>query len=247
MAARKKFFQKKLIVFGLIAVGVVTAAVGAKLFSKSSKFVSLDEEWNKYTNHKLGFSIWIPKASMNGYGDCEWKGDEGDPSYRPVGKMTKLKVFEHKGGAYIAHEYVYELSGKTEKPDGRTWFSDCNKEMNSVERLKEDKTNIWHIEVEKITSEEELENFMKRRWGSGCSVGEKTPAEQEGVFNVEIEGDGKSPNESECHNFFVSFEIRHYPEKQKVVTWCRGQDVSFWNEGYKEFYDGEMYKSFKFE
>ena len=229
---------------------------------KESELTSLDETWNQYTYYQLGFSIKVPREMMLSYGSCKWNEKGGDHSYRPDRALVPVKIYEDKENntVYIASEYYYELAGETTE-NYVTYFSECNKVLNSLERVRKELRaerghyqQAWDIVVRDVANDNQLESFIKERYGSGCGLGEKTPSEQEGVFNVGIDtGGAKSFDEATGKDCVVNYMtvLRYYPAKNKVVSWHLGQDATFYKflgaAGQKDIiYDSEMAESFRF-
>ncbi len=211
----------------------------------ASTINSVDQTWNKYTNHKYGFSIKVPKKMYHGYGSaCEWKTD----SYRPKNGIVPVKIFEDEN-IYISSEYFYELTGETIR-DNIHYYSGCEKVANSLARLKDDKyfqQQSWKFVIRDIDNDTQLENFIKERYGSGCKLGEKNSSDQSGVFDVSILGDGKDLEDTECPLNYMTV-LKYYPAKNKAISWDLGQASTFVaDENYQNIYDQEMVNSFKFE
>jgi len=67
-----------------------------------------------------------------------------------------------------------------------------------------------------------LEQFIKSKYGSGCSLGDKTQSPTADIYNVKILGDGKDLEESQCPiNFMV--DTKYNPTKGVVVIFELGQ------------------------
>ena len=101
----------------------------------------------------------------------------------------------------------------------------------------------WAILVKEVSNDSELDNFLKQKYGSGCSLGEKTVSGQTGVFDIQIQGDGKNLGETECPLNFATI-VKYTPSKGLVASWDIGQDVNFFVDG--EGVDNEMIESFQF-
>jgi len=212
---------------------------------EGSEVESLDGTWNLYTNHDLGFSMRIPKKIWHWHGSmCTWDGD----SYRPKGGIVPTKVFEGDN-VYISTEYFYKMGG--EEADGfNTNFKTCEKTINSVAQIKNDddyQQTKWTIYIRDIENDAELTEFIKERYGMGCQIGDRTLSDQEGVYDVTIEGDGKPMEETECFLNYAT-RLKTYPEKKKAASWDLGQSVTFVaDEMMSVGYDQEMSDSFRFE
>lgn len=221
---------------------------------KESELTSIDATWNKYTNYQLGFSIKAPKEMLQNHGSCKWNEEDGDHSYRPDPALVPVKIYEdtQNSTVYIASEYYYELAGETIE-NYVSYYSECNKVPNSLERVRTELRaerghyqQAWDIIVKEVTNDSQLESFIKERYDSGCGLGEKTPGDQEGVFNVGIEG----TIETGCIVNYMTV-LRYYPPKNKVVSWHLGQAPTFYKTlggaGQEDIiYDQEMAESFRF-
>ncbi len=211
--------------------------------------VSLDANFNKYTNPFVGFSIKVPKQKAEFYGQCEYVNTNGDHSYRPKTALVPVKVFEDNNLFFIAGEYSYKLTGET-KVSGTSYFSGCDKTVNTISILKSNMTEgnhaPWAIEVKNVADDKALDSFLKERYGSGCSVGEKKTTGQSGVFDVLIKGDGKEMPDSKCFVNYIT-EVRYYPAKKIVAAWDIGQACAMANDLKNTCVDQEMTDSFLFE
>jgi len=210
-----------------------------------SDLTSLDQTWDLYTNNKYGFSIKVPKKMFHSYGSiCEWKTD----SYRPKRGIVPVKIFEDEN-IYISSEYFYELTGETVK-NSIHYYSGCDKIINSLSHLKNEKyfqQQSWEFVIKNVSSDIELENFIKERYGSGCKLGSKNASNQAGVFNVSIQGDGKDLEETKCPLNYATV-LKFYPAKNRVISWHLGQESIFVvDESYQNVYDQEMVDSFRFK
>lgn len=216
---------------------------------QKSELVSLGANWNKFTNHVLGFSLKVPKLMTEPYGQCVFSTANGDNSYRPKEAAVPVKIFEDKDTTYIAAEYVYVLGGETKNANNQSLFSKCDKTVNTVANLADTKnyhSPQWQIIVKTINNEAELNQFIKTRYGEGCSIMSQDPAAQSGVFKITVQGDGLDWSVSKCIINYMS-EIRYYPAKNKVASWHIGQACNFAYPTFETCLDQEMTDSFKFE
>lgn len=224
-----------------------------------SKLDPLDETWDVYYNCALGFSIGVPKEVSSFYGACEWKTD----SYRPKEVPVSVEVYEDNDNdvVYIATAHYYELEGETVSEEGIAYFSECNKVTNSLSRLDlEYNTSdrgyyqqAWKIYVKSINDDAGLDEFIKDRYGWGCSLGEKTlSGDQEGVYDVGIAvPPAETMEEAAEKGCLINYGtiLKYYPAKNLVVSWNTGQASSFYKPdpvGYDNAYDNQMVDSFKF-
>ena len=179
-------------------------------------------------------------------GSCTWNEEEG--SFRPVGALVPVTVFEDENSVFIAAEHNFELAGERQD-GGATYYDECNLVNNSLELLRDlqgFEEPYWEITVEEVLDEVELESFIKERYGSGCSLGEQMPSLQDGVYDVKIDGDGKGLEVTQCDKKIATV-IKYYPAGNKVAVWDRGQYYQFPADGnYSVTYDQDMEDSFRF-
>jgi len=216
--------------------------------TQESELVSLNNIWNLYTNHKLGFSIKVPKISDGG-APCVWKGeDEGDHSYRPALGSVPVKIFEDENEIYISREYRYNLTGETKEESGlgfRSFFSGCEKEMIALDMLRSEKPQAWNIISGKVANDQELETFIDKHFHPSCRLGEKKPSSQTGVFDVIIQGTNPEMGvENNTCWLNYAYVLKYSPEKQRAYTWDLGQALNFCIDNWKTCYDSEMKDSF---
>lgn len=211
-----------------------------------SEIISLDETWSKYTNYKLGFLIKIPKKiwTISTFNLC--KEDDEGRFKKPAARLeVPAKAFEDEDTVYIREEYYYEKSDSNDE---------CKKITNTLSLIK-DKDNpsrySWNIIVRDIKNENELENFIKERFGKGCSINERKTTNQSGVYDITVTSITGETITKDCVFNFI-YVIKYYPEKQKAVQWDLGQDCSFSNNSrfssniIPTCFDWDMKDSFKF-
>lgn len=181
------------------------------------------------------------------YGQCLYSTSNGDHSYRPKEAAVPVKIFETTDNVYLAAEFTYKLTGET-KEGGKSYFAGCDKVENTA-LLVANRQNYfspaWRIIIKKITSDAELTQFLKDRYGTGCSLGEKKASSQSGVFNIAIKGDGLDLSETKCPINYMTV-VKYYPAKQKVAAWDIGQACSFYYPTVSTCLDTEMTDSFTF-
>jgi hypothetical protein len=213
-----------------------------------SEITSLDETWNLYTSNGQGFSIKFPKTMASYGGSCTWNEEQG--SYRPQNAIVPVKIFEDSDAVYIAPEYYYELAGERIE-DHKSYYDECNQVANSLELLRDPENlyasiQMWKLVAKEIHDDAELEGFLKDRYGSGCSLGEKEPTGQDGVYRVRILGDGKDLGKTQCPLNYGTV-VKYYPAGNKVVVWDTGQAATFLADvNHGGSHDGEMVDSFSF-
>lgn len=223
-----------------------------------------DQLWSDYVNKKLGFSIKFPKHYAHSFGGCELK-EEKERSYRPKSALVPTEIFEDIGNkiVYIASQYYYQLVGERKHDDafGGEYFTftDCtkvNQTLSGVSKV-DDKSSLytqgWKIEVKDVKDDAGLDAYIKQRYGVGCSVGERRSTTQDGVFDIEIEGDGKDLGETLCPINYVTI-LKYFPQKQRAVSFDLGQACTFYtsldfedsNPSGESCVDSAMADSFRF-
>lgn len=223
----------------------------SKTTPKASELVAVDATWNRYINYKFGFSMDIPKESVFFYGACTKEPD----SYRPKEAAVPVKVFDGENNFYIEPEYYYQL-GLTASQDYKNTYAECNKVVNSAEKiaanLKDtDKSHYrqgWRITAQTVNSDQELEQFIKDIYGTGCKLGEKKMSQLAGIYDVSIDaGEFDDMDEALANGCLINYmyTIKYSPAKKTAVTWQQGQAVSFSDADYTAF-DSTMTSSFKF-
>jgi len=202
-----------------------------------------NDPFTTYTNNKLGFSIKVPKAAANLYGNCTWVDDGSKSSFRPKAELTPVKVFENGDSTYIAFDYAYQLTDKT-NIDGQSYFKDCKKVDTTIAQLDQER-RTWNIISKQVNNDTELDAFIKQRFGSGCSLGEKVASNQPNVFTIKVLDDGKDMEFSQCVLNFM-FVVKYAPTLNRVFTYDRGQSFTFAKTlDYGVVYDDDMDKSFR--
>jgi hypothetical protein len=179
-------------------------------------------------------------------GSCYW--NEEQESYRPEMAFLPVGIFEDADAVYIAPQHYFELAG--ERHEGaKTYYDECNQITNSLEQLREERemfmVPFWKLVVEEIHDEDELDSFIKARYFSGCSLGEQSASNQDGVYDVQIQGDGLGLDGTCPMNY--GYKIKYFPSGGRVIAWNTGQAPTFlsavdWSAGY----DFEMIESFQF-
>ena len=245
-------FQAAIVLLVLLVAGLLVSGCRGVAEGLDSEVISLDDAWSQYTNSRLNISFRFPKMMMATYGSCRWVEEGGDHSYRPEAALVPVKVFEDANTIYIAAEYYYELAGETCQ-DGRCTYAECSKVMNT-RALLQDPGNMyqqmWKLVVEKVEDGEELDVFIKSRYGVGCKLGEKESVGQEGVYAIGIEEE--SAGEKECPHLFWTYASGYelwYCENanQAIAMYLNGYSTFLGDERGDVTYDEEMRDSIRCE
>lgn len=223
----------------------------AEQVEQNSALAPVDETWNLYTNYKLGFAIILPRDITLFFGGCTFNEEQN--SYRPAYASVPTTIFEHGDTAYLTFSHYAELQGLslTELPNGGTRhdFSACATVTNTLDLVLDPDSHykqMWAIQVVSIEDEAELTQFIQNRYGAGCAVGEMKATEQEGVYDVTIQGDGRHFTESTCPINYATV-VKYDAIRQKVAAWDLGQAVTFAEDpGNLVTYDQQMVQSFRF-
>ncbi len=233
--------------------GVADWADFVKVEEFHSQLLPSEENWNEFLNYDDQYTIKVPQKAASSL--CRHAGNhsDGSPYFKLENAEQTLTVFtnEESNKAYISTENDLVVEQSTDD-QGYSEYTDCTTYTNSFERMEKDiegsYTPGWAIISEPVANDQELDKFLKKHYGSGCSLGEKTPAEtkQDGVFEVAIEGDGKDLGETACPINFA-LKVFYSPNLERAVTWGIGQDVNFVStDTTVEPYDFAMIDSFRF-
>jgi len=181
-----------------------------------SSTTSLDQLWNEYKNPALSFSIKIPKKVITSQDETQ-----------------SVEILESGNAVFITYKGNYYYT-------------------NALKRISESTTDLqkvtggmpWAILIKEVANDNELDSFIKERYGSGCSLDKKKESAMAGTFDVTVKGDGKDLGETKCPlNYIV--KIKYSPTLKKAATWDLGQSYNFEVKGAPEA-DMIMSDSFKF-
>lgn len=207
----------------------------------ASELVSLDDTWNLYTNHRLGFSLKVPKYSIGHKAGCAWDNN----SYHRKYAIVPITVIDDANGAYIVPAFEFQLLGENVDSSGRSSYSDCRRVDTTLSSLQlESSRRNWHFIADTVANDEELTRFIQSRFGSACSIGSTQPdPHNPGTYRINVKGDDKDPGESECFINYV-YDIRYTPGRHQIIAWNYGQNISFFDDQ-GNFFDGIMQDSFR--
>ncbi len=200
-----------------------TVPVVTSTESRESTLTEIDDEWNLYTNYKYRFTLKTPKRALF-TNTCS----TADMIEEPV------NFFENQDTIYFANQYFNEKIGDS-----------CIKQETKITNMNSWQISNLPIYVTKVSNDEEIEQFIKLKFGSGCSLGEKTQSGKNNIFNISILGDGKDLDETECPINYV-IEPKYNYSKQELLIFIEGQACAFYkNTGY-ECYIEEIVNSLEF-
>ncbi|USN53593.1 MAG: hypothetical protein H6760_00250 [Candidatus Nomurabacteria bacterium] len=203
-----------------------------------SSLKTIDADFWRYTDERLGFAMDIPK-SMWYYGATCSKEQDGT-RYLDWAKAP-VRIFQHENTIRIAPEYTYLLQDEhiQENHDNTFgyYFNDCIKVSLTSPQLEFHFIG-WNIISRTVANEDELNAFLRQYYGDTCQVDELTPASQEGVYRVSIAGDGLSLDETKCQNYQALYTL-YSPEYGRVISWSLGQEATYWSKNPDE-QDGEI-------
>lgn len=216
-------------------------SAGTPLPSPSTSAQAIPNTMQLYVNQKDGYRLTIPKTAYNAT-SCAQVIDNGSPKYTYTYGQVAVNTFEDSDFTAIDYEYTFPLG------------SPCQKVTTSLATIKNEIQaggKTWVITVASVANDAALDQFIKKQYGNGCSVGDKYASNQAGVFDVAIKGDGKNLGESECPVNYVTV-IKYYPAKKKVAQWDLGQGITFAAEDLTSkrdaiAYDSDMADSFLFD
>ncbi|MFC1662839.1 hypothetical protein ACFL04_01570 [Patescibacteria group bacterium] len=206
-----------------------------------------------YADESNGFSIRLPQYFYVYAGSC---GDDGHGNFSLSEGMVSSLYLDDANTFYITRDHYFELTEGTELPDGSMTFAGCQRiNVDLADVTKESYFwDGWKLDFADVSNDEELDSFIKSKWGEGCSLGSQTAWDhQAGVFDVTIEGDELDLDETKCPVNYV-YQLLYHPGLGKAVGWNLGQEPYFWAVDPADFaseagfysYDESMVNSFRF-
>jgi len=214
----------------------------------ASELIPVDDTWNRYVNHALGFEMLVPTTMVLGHAGCYWNEADGDHSYRPQAGLVPVAIFEAGDRVYITHERYSVLTEETEE-GGRHYYGGCEEREMSLELVQAGEFPItsWEITSRHVESEEDLVAIVHDVYGEACGLGEIVPVEGTDYSRVGVASDGLPMEETECFMNYMYYFYYH-AGFERAVTWPFGQAYSFYSDvNYmEEPYDMQMLESFDF-
>jgi len=189
----------------------------------SGALIDIDSTWNKYSHPFLGFSIKVPKEVSTT--KCKDNLEEIN---------IPMIVLEDDDAAYITKAYSYN------------WM-DCSESKHTLSDLQDSKRHAWKISPQTVNNDTEIDAYIKKHYGSGCSIKEKVASSQAGVFDIKLQNTGPGfPLEESC---FINYRtvIKYSPDLNLIAHWSMGQDANWYKDNFTIIFDQEMADSFRFE
>ena len=192
------------------------------------ELVSIDDDWNLYTNRRLGFSMHVPKLAES----YRCGHEIGDRHVDP------MLVVEGEDMVYVTPPLAAQWE------NGR-----CVEEQATVPNLgKRDPGGHWKITVTPVSGIGGIDDYVRETFAPGCWVeGYKPSTTQDGVLDVSLfftSPDDPNP----CFVNWI-YVLKYSPARKLLVHWDIGQDVNFGlSRGEEvEHFDWRMTESFRFE
>ena len=208
-----------------------SASVDKPVANLHDGITAFDDDWNMYRSQTKEYSLKVPKmtriwscASKDGY------------------EMVTVGVFGSQQYDYVAPKEFYVSPEKDHCEKVETTF-DSLEGKNAVIQ-----TNIpnWKVIVEDAKDDQAIDAFIKKVYGKGCSMADKTVNGKGSIADVGIKTTG--PDEPENKLCFINWitELKYDATFGKIAKWDIGQDSNFYDEKGNEL-DTKMAGSFLFD
>ncbi len=168
--------------------------------------------WQIYRNEELGIEINYPK-----YVDANYSANRCHTS--EINDVIPLKVFADDNFLYIGASSYY-----VKDPD-----KSCRKVKETLAGIKkEEGTGLKINIIDNIKNDNDLEQFLKDRYGLRCNLGEKKKI-NDYTYAVSIIDNSENLNKAQCSPPFSygSRSVLYSPTQQKIATLDIGIDCSF--------------------
>ena len=206
-------------------------APGTKI---GSELVSVDADWNLYTNHTLGLSMKVPKVN---YQDISWIAEKNC-----FDKNVIVISDDASGRVYIGSKKVYSDDDKCYVFDFATFDKNLGGKGNNI---------IGGVVITVTAMKNDAKSLnvlLKKRHGyEGCVSNDV--ALQDGNVDISkyvvVSDYEKSEDEGCFLNWviFANYSLTH----QKLAICDLGQDYRFLGKNSDESVQNKMFDSFKFE
>ena len=130
----------------------------------TSEVRSVDDEYNEYINHALGFSVKIPKRVLAA---GHYLQDQDNPTV-PIRMVESGEVLTFSRPFYPVWPYKHTASGVLSVNED---LSSRHPYFNT--KYENDPGYPYQIYMAKAETIDDVRAFMKRAYGDGCTVDEK--------------------------------------------------------------------------
>lgn len=213
-----------------------------------SELIQINEDWNVYKNHRLGFSIKIPANPV-------WSaGAQCSELNIPEPGLLPLTVIEGEDRIYITTETTLQFpfserdkASKVEPARGEN----CEVVKVTLELIQNEDyfpLSLWEIAIKPIASENDLELFVDDYYGDCYFVTEKNLLDDRGLIQIKISGNEDLNVDPDATCVVRWAYLYYYSEEfSRAATWMFGQSLHFCAGGpNNDCYDNEMLQSFMF-
>jgi hypothetical protein len=192
----------------------------------------LEKRSVRYQKEGLGYSFLLPTYLVP-FTRCE-------KQLFPQG--LKLTTFDEGNDLFVAPAQSVTQTGSA----ARTVCGSATVTMADVHAGM--MGDLWYyngwkmVKKTGIGTDAQLLSFIRRWYGPGCGILEKTATSQAGTYDVHIAGDTTDDKAegSRCPLNFL-YALKYSPARKTAVTWKVGQDGRF------DDLDHDMIDSFRFE
>lgn len=192
-------------------------------------------EWLNYTNEEYHFTLSYPSLSVN---NILWVYTP--EQLTPFEVLLPNQVLSKNNNFYLNQEYTVSINldtGEYKKTEN-TFIP----EYDGVPKYP----LPWHIVILEAKNEQELDEVIKQKLGSGCSYKDKIATDFDNNYRIEIDGDGKDLGSTNCPVNYANFII-YNPTQNKVAFWGMGQECQIGlGFGYDNCFDLNIANSFHF-
>jgi hypothetical protein len=213
-----------------------------------SEVIPINEDWNVYKNHRLGFSIKIPANPI-------WSsGAQCSELNLPEEGFLPVVVIEGEDRIYITTEIALQFpySEREESLEVKPARGEnCEIVKVTLDLLKNEDyfpLDLWEIAIKPITSENDLELLVDEYYGDCYFITEKIPLGDRELIKIEISGNEDLDVDPNATCVVRWAYLYYYSEVfSRAATWMFGQSLHFCASGpNNDCYDNKMLQSFEF-
>jgi len=184
-----------------------------------SETITSKDGWKNYSSSKLGISFQYPEKVSN-----QVSGLDGADEFVPV----KVVEDAERESIYLTYgpysDTLESLRSQTE--NATTEYGTPNPSTKPFYG--------WKMITKKVQNDDELNAFVKDRYGKGCYVGEREEQPQKGVYKLTIKGEDWGKEGIDLGNTTCPWgavqELLQATNSKVIVSINRGQEASFDNE-----------------